>query len=133
LDRQKLYEEIKEYSYDDLELILETQRDLYSVEEMEYIESRLNELKEIEKVERLKKLPKEIICPKCDQPNPFENDVCIFCQFQLDKSKYFRDDYSPETDEDNYDQEDDKSFEHKTNPYSCEKADRVGDINLINL
>ncbi len=75
MDNQKFFEEIREYSYDDLELIFETQKDLYSAEEMEFIESRLNELKEIEKTERLKKLSKEIICPKCDQPNPFENDV----------------------------------------------------------
>ena len=69
--------EIKSYSLDDLELIYETQKDLYTVEEMAYIRRQIEQRKEKENDnEKIKKLlPKEIICSKCDGPNSFENDT----------------------------------------------------------
>ena len=39
------------------------------------------------------RLPKTIICPKCDGPNAFINDCCEFCGCRLDKSKYYTDEY----------------------------------------
>jgi ribosomal protein L40E len=50
------------------------------------IDKRIKEL-EAEKVKKL--LPKEIICPKCSAPNPFKNDQCMYCCYDLDKTKYY--------------------------------------------
>ena len=38
-------------------------------------------------------LPKEILCEKCDGPNPFENDICAFCGAKINKSKYYNAEY----------------------------------------
>ena len=90
----KFLKEIEKYSYDDLKLIFDTQKDLYSPDEMSAIEARILEIEKTgKKNTENKKFPKKIICPKCDQPNPFENDICAFCECKLNKSKYFRDDY----------------------------------------
>ena len=112
--------EIEQCSLDDLKTIFETQKDLYSSEEMEIIHQRIQAI-ELEEKEKTKAwiaehIPKEIICPKCDGPNPFENDHCCFCGHFLDKKKYFELDYytsQEETDdeEDNTDtQEDGQSY-----------------------
>ena len=103
---KKFKDEIKKYSYDDLKLISDTQQELYSAEEMKIIQDRMGEMlksgnlngsqeyKDDSATKTIKKkFPKKIICPKCDQPNPFENDKCAFCEYEFDKSKYYRDDY----------------------------------------
>lgn len=100
--------EIEQCSLDDLKIIFETQKDLYSSEEMEIIYQRIQAI-EIEKKEKTRAwieehIPKEIICPKCDGPNPFENEYCCFCGHVLDKKRYFDLDYyisQEETDEEN--------------------------------
>lgn len=85
--------EIQEYSIEELELIYETQKDLYSEEEMQLIKMRIKELSQLEKEEFEKNLPKEIICEKCEGPNSFVNDSCIFCGTKLEKDKYYNREY----------------------------------------
>ena len=95
---KKFKDEISKYSYDDLKLIYDTQQELYSSEEMKIIKDRMDEMLksgnlngsqdyESDSVAKTikKKFPKKIICPKCDQPNPFENDKCAFCEYGFDK------------------------------------------------
>lgn len=86
-------EEVKDCTVDELELILETQRELYSESEMKEIEEVLKE-KEKEKAKKIiERLPKTIVCPKCDGPNRFDNDVCEFCGNELNKEIYYSDEY----------------------------------------
>lgn len=86
-------DEIEQYSIDDLELIIETQEDLYSEQEMSELKSLLREKQEIEKQKKLLKMPKIIKCQKCDGPNDFQNDTCVFCGNKLDKNKYLNGEY----------------------------------------
>lgn len=88
-----LEKELLQYSIDDLNLILETQQDLYSSKELQIIKTELKRKENIERQRILDRLPKEIICPKCEMASPFENDACIYCQYEFDKSKYFEDEY----------------------------------------
>lgn len=81
--------EIEQYSIDDLELILSTQKELYSEEEFLHINKILEQKKEEQRKQRLSKLPKEIVCPKCDGINSFETKECKYCDHVLDKSKYY--------------------------------------------
>lgn len=76
--KEEFLKEIEEYSVEELELIYETQKDLYTDEEMILIKKQIElyEQKEKEKIEKL--LPKEIKCSKCEGPNAFENDECVF-------------------------------------------------------
>lgn len=87
--KEEFLKEIEEYSSEELELIYETQKDLYTVEEMTLIKERLEIYEKAEKEKIEKMLPKEIKCHKCDGPNLFENDECIFCGAKLDKDKYY--------------------------------------------
>ena len=93
MDTQKLLDEIKSCSLDELKLIYETQKDLYTDEEMAVIQKKIKEIEAAEKAAQdvwiAENLPKEIPCPKCDGPNPFENDKCCFCGHTLDKRKYY--------------------------------------------
>lgn len=93
MDTQKLLDEIKGYSLDELKLIYETQKSLYTDEEMAVIQEQINEIEAAEKAAQdawiAENLPEEILCPKCDGSNPFENDTCCFCGHTLDKSKYY--------------------------------------------
>lgn len=95
--------ELEKYTLDELELIYETQKDLYSAEEMDLILQRIDALKAEEK-KKLdawieEKLPKEIRCPKCDGPNSFSNDCCDFCGHKFNKSKYYDPEYYTSGDE----------------------------------
>ena len=84
---EKFIDEIKKYSLKDLELIYSTQKDLYSEDEMAVISEEINKRKN-EIRERIKsKLPKDIVCPKCNGLNSFENQNCKFCGHRLDKFK----------------------------------------------
>ena len=107
MDKEKFLEEIKDNTLEDLEIIYETQKDLYSEEEMEIIKKRINEFKEKaekEKQEKIKKLlPKEIECPSCFALNSFSNEECISCGCKLDKSKYYTLEYYENKDEDDDD------------------------------
>lgn len=87
--KEEFLKEIEQYSVDELELIYETQKDLYTDEEMSLIKKQLELHEKLEKEKIEKMLPKEIICSKCEGPNPFENDVCAFCNAKLDKEKYY--------------------------------------------
>ena len=97
MDTQKLLNEIKDCSLDELKLIYNTQKDLYTDEEMAVIQKRIQQMEAAEKAAQdewiEKNLPKEIQCPKCDGPNPFENDKCCFCGHTLDKTKYYNPEY----------------------------------------
>ena len=42
-----------------------------------------------------------MICPKCDGPNPFENDACQFCGCEFDKSMFCSVDYNGESCQEN--------------------------------
>lgn len=82
--------EIEQYSIDDLELILSTQKDLYTDDEFSCIKKLLRQKKDELRQRQLKNLPKEIPCPKCDGINLFQLDKCKFCGYTLDKSKYYK-------------------------------------------
>lgn len=84
----KFEKECESYSVDDLELIIETQKDLYSVEEMEYIINTLSKKKEAIEIERIKNLPKEIKCPKCEVILPVETSKCPYCEFDFGNDHY---------------------------------------------
>lgn len=104
MDKEKLFEELKPYSIDELKLIVSTQQDLYSPEEMNAIREMIDSKEKMKKLDEEKQkieqekyikehLPKEIICPKCDGINPFENEKCCYCEYKLDKSKYYKIEY----------------------------------------
>ena len=90
-------DEIKDYTDDELDLIIATQKDLYSAEEMEQLESLWAERKRIKQEEYeakvLSRLPETINCEKCDGPNSFSNEVCVYCGHKIDKAKYYTDEY----------------------------------------
>lgn len=100
------YDEIKDYTPDDLEVIIATQKDLYTEEEMAQMQSLLKQKLEVQQAEYrakvIARLPNTILCPKCDGPNDFSNEECVFCSLKLDKTKYYQDEYydSLESDED---------------------------------
>ena len=98
--KEEFLKEIEEYSVDELELIYETQKDLYTEEEMSLIKKQLElyEKEEKEKIEKM--LPKEINCSKCEGPNSFENETCVFCGAKLDKKKYYSLEYYENQDAD---------------------------------
>ena len=95
-------DEIKNYTIEELDLIILTQNDLYSEEEMNQLKALLEEKMKIEKEEYeakvLARLPETINCEKCDAPNPSSNEVCEFCGCYIDKSMYYSDEYD-DTDE----------------------------------
>ena len=103
--------ELRGYSLEALELIYETQKDLYSEEEMLLIEQRIKDFAQQEKEKIEKLLPKEIICEKCDGPNPFENDVCVFCGAKINKEKYYTLEYyeTPKEQEKQYNENSDSN------------------------
>ena len=94
---EKFLNEIKQYSADDLRLILNTQQELYTNEELEFIEEQLEKRIEQDKKDEedfiQQHLPDEITCPKCDGINPFENEKCCHCGHTFDKSKYYKKEY----------------------------------------
>lgn len=96
-------DEIKNYTDDELKLIISTQKDLYSEEEMEQLKALQAERKRIKREEYeakvLSRLPETIICEKCDGPNPFSNQICVYCGHKLDKTKYYTDEYYEQIEE----------------------------------
>lgn len=96
-------DEIKEYTDEELDLIISTQQDLYSEEEMAQLQALQNERNRIKKEEYEKKvlsrLPQIINCEKCDGPNPFANKTCDFCGHKLDRTKYYTDEYYEESED----------------------------------
>jgi len=99
--------EIEGYTIEELELIYETQKDLYSEEEMALIYEQIKHLEKMEQERIDKSHPKEIACSKCGGPNLFENDHCVFCGEKIIKNNYEesdpynRVDNSEKTDDDN--------------------------------
>ena len=94
MDKETFIKELQQYSADDLRLIINTQQDLYSSEELKLIEEQLrNRVKQDKKDEEdfiQQHLPNEITCPKCDGINPFENEKCCFCGHIFDKRKFYK-------------------------------------------
>lgn len=86
--------ELLSLSIDDIELILQDQRDLYSEDEFAFLEKRLVELLEeqnrIALEERKKQIPSTILCPKCDGENPSSNQVCQYCSYKFKKRDYYQ-------------------------------------------
>lgn len=97
MDKEEFLKEIKDNTLDELEYIYETQKDLYSEEEMAIIKNVIDNIKKKEREDKEKEikklLPKEIECPKCLGPNLFENEECSFCGAKLDKEKYYNIEY----------------------------------------
>ena len=96
-EKDKLIEDLQRYSADDLRLILNTQQNLYSSDELKLIETQLEKRIEQDKKDEedfiQQHLPDEITCPKCDGVNPFENKKCCYCGHTFDKSKYYKKEY----------------------------------------
>lgn len=94
---KSIKDEIKDYSIDDLELIISTQQNLYTNDEMEIIRQHCNKLKEKYIQDHI---PKEVICPKCDAVNSFNNDKCDYCGHIINKDEYYKyQTYSNQNDE----------------------------------
>ena len=106
-DNNEFQKELASYSYDDLGIIIETQKDLYSVEEMQMLKQELEKRKQEKQAQIIANLPKEIVCPKCDGVNPFENDFCQFCGCKMEKEKYYREDWA-ESEEESYESDETK-------------------------
>ena len=106
-------EEIRNYTDEELELIISTQKDLYTEEEMAELQALQGERKRLKREEYeatvLARLPETIHCEKCDGPNPFSNKVCAFCGQPLDKSKYYTDGYYEWTEETAGNEEDERT------------------------
>lgn len=102
--------EINSYSIDDLQLIISTQQNLYSEEEMTYIKSCLSAKKD----NFIKShIPKEITCPKCGGVNDFNQAECSFCTVKLNKDKYYDIDYyksQDDTEETKYNKNESQSY-----------------------
>lgn len=79
--------ECQEYSIGELELIVETQQDLYSEEEMTCLTKTLEKKKQMAELELIKNLPKEIKCPKCDMIISIESEKCPYCEYVFNKNK----------------------------------------------
>ena len=88
------YDEIKDYSVEDLQLIVTTQQDLYNENEMtqlkELLDKKIEQQKALEE-EKKKELERKLAtlplaCPKCDGPNKRSDEVCVFCGAKLDKN-----------------------------------------------
>ena len=96
-EKDKLIEDLQRYSADDLRLILNTQQNLYSSDELKLIETQLEKRIEQDKKDEedfiQQHLPDEITCPKCDGVNQFENEKCCYCGHTFDKSKYYKKEY----------------------------------------
>ena len=95
IDKQKLDEELADCTSELLQYIYDSQKELYSEEELEYILERkeIQLAKEAEEKRKLeaeakKYLPAQIDCPKCGGPNGFKRDTCKFCGAKLDKASY---------------------------------------------
>ena len=89
MDCAKLEEELAEYPSKELQYIHDTQQDLYSADELDYMRD-IVERRKREELERMKAfLPKEIECEKCGAPNEFERSTCKYCENELDKSAYY--------------------------------------------
>lgn len=84
--KKDIVSEIKNYSLKDLKLIIDTQQDLYTPEEMKAIQAYYESAKQ-KYVE--KNLPKVIKCPKCDAENDFKRKKCEYCGEELDNSIYY--------------------------------------------
>ncbi|MCR5693411.1 MAG: hypothetical protein K6G89_00355 [Clostridia bacterium] len=87
MDKEAFLKEIAQYSDTDLETIIETQKDLYSEEELEIMKQESLRLKAEKERILMEKMPKEITCPKCSGKNPFSDDKCEFCGFDMRKEK----------------------------------------------
>lgn len=78
MDRAKLEEELADYPSEELQYIHDTQQDLYSADELDYMRDIIERRKR-EELERMKAiLPKEIECEKCGAPNEFERSTCKY-------------------------------------------------------
>lgn len=77
-----LLDEIEQMPDDELELIFDEQKDLYTAEELRLIELELDRrgLYTIP--------PNEIPCQKCDGINPYEYKKCKYCGAVIDKNDY---------------------------------------------
>ena len=95
IDRDAFQKELISYTDEELELIIETQQNLYSLEEMQMLMQERERRRQERQARFAASLPKEITCPKCDGVNPFANDVCQFCGWKLDKEAYYTEDWYP--------------------------------------
>ena len=106
-------DEIKNYTIEELELIVLSQNDLYSEDEMNQLKALLEEKIRIEKEEYeakiLARMPETINCEKCEAPNPSSNEVCEFCGCYLDKSVYYSEEYD-DSDESEESEDEGKSY-----------------------
>ena len=90
IDKAKLNEEFKEYTAEELQYIHDTQQDLYSPEELTYMEEAIARKEEEFRDKLIDYLPEEIECEKCGGPNKFSNETCEYCGHPLNKSSYLK-------------------------------------------
>jgi hypothetical protein len=83
--KNNLINEIKKYSIADLKIILDTQQDLYTIDEMNIIRDYYEKCKN----EYISKhTPKLIPCPKCDAQNDFNSTTCTYCGQPINNKPY---------------------------------------------
>lgn len=88
----KFEKECEGYSIDDLELIIDTQQDLYNEQEMQYLiqlhDKKLKIQEYEEEQKRINSLPEKIKCPKCDMIISGKNEKCPYCEFEFGEKIY---------------------------------------------
>lgn len=89
MPNESLRRELEDYSSKELEYIFDTQKNLFSEEEMNCIAGLIEERRGEERARVAQFLPEEIECPKCGAPNEFERDVCKYCGFGFNKKPYY--------------------------------------------
>ena len=95
MDNKDFLEEIAGYSDDELELIIETQAELYSPAEMEVLKEEYRKRAQIREKALYDAIPEEIVCPKCNGVNHKDADACVFCGYRFDRKKLFSGAYNP--------------------------------------
>ena len=80
------FNELKDLSIDDIDLILLTQQDLYEPWELKELEAYRDKLL---REEHEKSRPEEVVCPKCGGVNESNHTKCKYCAYQFKEKDYF--------------------------------------------
>ena len=83
--------ELNVLSIDDIRMILIDQQDLYTPEEINQLQERLQylTLQQDKAKQQPKEKPKQFNCPKCGAPNKAVNTICPYCGYKFKNSDYY--------------------------------------------